>query len=367
MQLNSFARFAWGVLTLNLGVILWGAVVRATGSGAGCGSHWPLCNGTVVPLTPPIATLIEFAHRLSSGLAFLVVVAMVVWARRAYPAGHRVRWGAGAAMACMIAETLAGAGLVVFHWVADDVSLGRVIVMPIHLTITFSLFTALALTAWWASGGAPLRLSKPDATTWLLGGSLLATLITGMAGAITALGDTVLPVASLTPGAYANLASSAQLLVGLRVWHPLIAIVDGAFVLFVANHVRVSRAGVFVARFSTTLTALFLLELGAGALNVFLQVPVWMQLTHLWLANLVWITLVLLTAAALGEGATGLPVRPIVVYYRRYPTSGGKHGSGETPSARMDEAGNRATQGAHEKGLEPAPDRGEAEPNSVVR
>ena len=53
-------RFAWGVLGYNLAVILWGAYVRATGSGAGCGSHWPLCNGTIVQPSPTTATLIEF-------------------------------------------------------------------------------------------------------------------------------------------------------------------------------------------------------------------------------------------------------------------------------------------------------------------
>ncbi len=303
MKLDAFARFAWGVLIVNLGVILWGAVVRATGSGAGCGSHWPLCNGEVAPLASPSATLIEFAHRLSSGLAFLVVIALVVWARRAYPAGHRVRRGAGWAMGFMIAETLAGASLVLFHWVADNVSLERVVVMPLHLTITFSLFAALALTAWWASGGTPLRINLKNPTTWLLGVSLMAALVTGMAGAITALGDTVLPVASLTPGVYESLSWSAQLLVSLRAWHPVIATSVGVYLLIVANHLRCVNCDVMMSRLAAAVSALFLLELGAGALNVFLKVPVWMQLTHLLLANLVWISLVLLTAATLGSGA----------------------------------------------------------------
>jgi heme A synthase len=301
MKLHSFARFAWGVLVVTLGVILWGALVRATGSGAGCGNHWPLCNGEVVPVAPQIQTVVEFAHRLSSGLAFLLVAALVVWARRAYPAGHRVRAGAGLAMVFMIAETLAGAGLVLFHWVAGDVSLGRIIVMPVHLTITFSLFASLALTAWWASGGAARRWNEQGATPWLLGIGLLATLVMGMTGAITALGDTVLPVASLTPGVYENLAPSAQLLVGLRVWHPLIAVATGAYLLMVVNYVRASRGEILIARLATAVTTLFLLQLGAGVLNIFLRVPVWMQLTHLLLADLVWIALVLFTAAALGK------------------------------------------------------------------
>ena len=45
-------RFAWAVLVYFIAVILWGGLVRATGSGAGCGDHWPLCNGTVMQHSP---------------------------------------------------------------------------------------------------------------------------------------------------------------------------------------------------------------------------------------------------------------------------------------------------------------------------
>ena len=69
------ARSAWAVLAYNVVVILWGAIVRATGSGAGCGSHWPLCNGVVLPNAEKASTLIEFAHRATSGIALLLVVA----------------------------------------------------------------------------------------------------------------------------------------------------------------------------------------------------------------------------------------------------------------------------------------------------
>jgi len=299
MKVNAFSKYAWFVLGFNLVVILWGAFVRASGSGAGCGAHWPLCNGEIVPLAPALQTIIEFVHRLSSGTAFLMVVGMVVWARRAYPAGHRVRAGAVASLGGMIAESLAGAGLVLFQWTAFDISMGRIIIMPTHLVITFALLAALALTAWWASGGLPVRLKGQGATLWGLALGLLATLLIGMAGAVTALGDTVLPVASLTPGDYENLTSAGQLLVGLRVWHPFIAVGVGIYLWFIVNTLRVSRHDIFVTRFSIMLMTLFVVELGAGVLNVWLQVPIWMQLTHLLLANLLWITLILLSAVTL--------------------------------------------------------------------
>ena len=159
MKLTNYAKYAWGVLAYNLLVILWGAYVRATGSGAGCGSHWLLCNGEVIPRAPGMETMIKLTHRLTSGLAFLLVLGMLVWALSAYSRGHSVRRGAWLSTFFILTEALVGAGLVLFEWVADDVSTGRVISMAVHLINTFLLLACLALTAWWASGGAAVLSS----------------------------------------------------------------------------------------------------------------------------------------------------------------------------------------------------------------
>src|SRR5436853_6203595 len=97
-KLDNTARFSIGVLCVNLAVIAWGAFVRATGSGAGCGSHWPLCNGEVLPRAPSVERIIEFSHRLTSGLSLLLVVALCVWAFRVHPRGHGVRRTSAAAV-----------------------------------------------------------------------------------------------------------------------------------------------------------------------------------------------------------------------------------------------------------------------------
>lgn len=152
------SRYAWGVLAFNLAVVLWGAYVRATGSGAGCGSHWPLCNGEVIPRALEVETQIEFAHRLSSGLALLLVIGLFVGAMRLYPRGHVVRSGAGLSLLFIITEALVGAALVLFSWVAQDASLGRVISVAFHLINTFLLLATITLTAWWSSGGKPISL-----------------------------------------------------------------------------------------------------------------------------------------------------------------------------------------------------------------
>src|SRR5512138_1802042 len=122
---SSFIPYAWGVLIVNLAVILWGAYVRASGSGAGCGAHWPLCNGEVVPMSPQTATLVEFSHRLSSGVALVLIAGLVFWAFRAYPKGHVVRIGAVLSGCFILLEAALGAGLVLLELVAQDASVDR--------------------------------------------------------------------------------------------------------------------------------------------------------------------------------------------------------------------------------------------------
>src|SRR6478672_13461763 len=87
-----FRRFAWAVLAYNVLVILWGALVRASGSGAGCGNHWPLCNGQVIPVSPSLHTVIEFTHRMMTGGSAFVVLALLVWTFRGTVKGAAARW-----------------------------------------------------------------------------------------------------------------------------------------------------------------------------------------------------------------------------------------------------------------------------------
>src|SRR5689334_11893860 len=107
-RLVGFRRFAWTVLAYNIAVVLWGAYVRATGSGAGCGSHWPLCNGEILPRAQSTQMTIEFTHRVSSGLAALFVVALGVWAWRVFPKGNQIRKWATLSVLLIFIEALLG-------------------------------------------------------------------------------------------------------------------------------------------------------------------------------------------------------------------------------------------------------------------
>lgn len=303
MKLDRFAKFAWGVLAYNLAVILWGAYVRASGSGAGCGSHWPLCQGEVIPHTPQVETLIELTHRLSSGLALLLVVVLIIWAFRHYPKSHTVRLGAGLSMFFMVAEALVGAGLVLFALVAHDTSTARALAIAVHLINTFLLLGSLALTAWWASGGRPVLFKEQGRLRWLMGLAFLAMLLLGASGAVTALGDTLFPATSLVEGLEQKFSSTAHFLVRLRLWHPLIAIAAGAYAIAVIGMVNARLANRVARRLSRVFIVLYFVQLASGALNVVLLAPLWMQLWHLLLSDLLWIILVLFAAAAFAQRA----------------------------------------------------------------
>jgi cytochrome c oxidase assembly protein subunit 15 len=290
-----FARYAWLVLAYNVGVVLWGAFVRATGSGAGCGRHWPRCNGVVIPRNPSVETLIEFTHRATSGIALLAVVAMLWMAFRRFPAGHPVRTGAVWSMGLMLTEAAVGASLVLLELVAGNTSQARAWWMAAHLTNTFLLLGAIALTAWWASGGRRVHVRGQGLAGFLALAPIVLTLLVGVTGAITALGDTLFPKTAV------GLPDGEHFLERLRIVHPFLAIGTGVLAVAAASALRRLRTDPTTARLSRAVPALFGIQVLAGTVNVVLLAPVWMQLVHLLLADALWLALVLMAASALGE------------------------------------------------------------------
>ena len=278
--------------------------MRASGSGAGCGGHWPLCNGEVIPQAPRIATLIEFSHRISSGLALIGVIVLLVWAFNVYPGGHRVRRGAVLSVVFMLSEALLGAGLVLFQYVAMNASAARAYWVAAHLVNTFLLLAALTLTAWWASGGQRPRFRNQGVLVWVFGIALASALVLGASGAITALGDTLLLRAGITPQASPLVAR----LVSLRIYHPILAFGVGLLLLIAAWTANTYRSGPATRRFSWMLGAFFVMQLIAGAINVALKAPIPVQLIHLFLSDLIWISLILLASSTLSREPVALSV-----------------------------------------------------------
>lgn len=276
---RGFRVYAWAVLGINVFVVLWGALVRATGSGAGCGAHWPTCNGEVVPTAPQLATIIEFTHRATSGLALLAVLGLVIWAFRAFPKGHELRLGAMLSGVFILTEALIGAGLVLLKHVADNPSVYRGWSLSLHLANTFTLLAVLAMTAYG-------RVRRPSSWTLLAVFTLL-----GISGAIAALGDTLFPSANWTQ----DFSPSAHLFIRLRIFHPAIAALATAYALYTVF--RQPRT------FGYLMLLAIVVQIMVGIMNLTLMAPVWLQLIHLAVADSVWVLAVLYTVSGREQAA----------------------------------------------------------------
>jgi cytochrome c oxidase assembly protein subunit 15 len=289
--------YAAGVLGFMVLVILWGAVVRATGSGAGCGNHWPLCNGDYFPHHPRLATVIEFTHRSMSGVCTALVAVLMAWTFLARGSGHRARKAVVWSGVVLLTEALLGALLVKGGYVENNASDMRVLVQGIHFTNTMALMAALTLTWWWL--GEPESTLREGATArgiaWL---ALAATVVVGATGSVAALADTLFPSPSLSAGLAQDFAAGAPLLVRMRWLHPAAAIVGLGCAIWLSLALR-SRA----ARW---LLALIAAQFVLGAGDVLLLAPTWMQVMHLLGANLYWIALVVVCSGATARQTSGV-------------------------------------------------------------
>lgn len=230
---RSLQRFAWAVLAYFVAVILWGALVRATGSGAGCGDHWPLCNGTVMQHSPRMDTMIEFTHRITSGLSFFSVVGLLVWVYAGTMRGHLARGAAVASVVFTLIEAILGALLVKLGLTAQSHSPLRAPYLALHLANTLLLLAALTLAAHFLSRErgyrrdevflmAPVRASA----------GLFVLLIVGVTGSLAALGDTLFPPRSLGSAFVQDFAASSSWLVRWRWTHPTVAVLAGIFLIW---------------------------------------------------------------------------------------------------------------------------------------
>jgi cytochrome c oxidase assembly protein subunit 15 len=305
---------AWLVLGYTLAVIVFGAWVRITGSGAGCGQHWPTCHGEVVHRPQSIETVIELTHRVTSGLSLIFALGLMGWARARFRKSHPARVASVLAVVFLLVEALLGAGLVAFGLVEDDDSIARAVVMAIHLTNTCVLMGALAAAAWTGVDGDDRGLPRLRGSgAWLLGAALLSVLLVSMSGAVTALGDTLFPVAAdgtvreHIAGELDDIveqpAVTAHFLQRMRIVHPILAVGVGLYLLWLSIALP-GMTGVdadpTVRRLGNLVAGLVLAQLCAGMANIMLSAPGWMQLVHLALATCLWTAVVVLALAVLG-------------------------------------------------------------------
>jgi heme A synthase len=153
-----------------------------------------------------------------------------------------------------------------------------------------------------------LRSPGRGAAPWLLLIGLLAVLALGMTGAITALGDTLFPSASLAEGLRADTTPTAHLLVRLRVLHPLLALLSAVYLGSMGWLLARLRPASIQSSWGRLLGGLVLIQLGVGLANLLLLAPTFLQILHLLIADLLWITLVVFSATALTAPPSPRPI-----------------------------------------------------------
>ncbi|WGL61517.1 COX15/CtaA family protein [Pigmentibacter sp. JX0631] len=312
-NIKYFSRFAWFFLWYNFYAVLGGAYVRATGSGAGCGEHWPLCNGQVVPNLSTIHTVIEYTHRVSSGVLGIGSIVLLFWAFRVSKKGDPIRKSASVAFCFVVFEALLGAGLVIFGLVAANSSILRTVVMSLHLVATFILIASIALTAAWSSGFVNVwKFRISDRRIFPASLIIIGMFFIGMTGAITALGDTLFKPNYVGEGLVSDFYQAEHFLKSLRVVHPILAILISIFTVFTAWFLTNKNSSKTQKKMLYYIVTIFIVQILSGFVNIFLLAPVWMQMVHLFLADLTWIACVLFYSEVLSkecvqnEGELGL-------------------------------------------------------------
>ena len=302
LKLDKFAKYALFVLAYNVIVILWGVFLRASKSGDGCGQYWLTCHGEVIPSAPEMKTVIEFSHRLTSGLAFIAVLALVIWAFRKFPKGDAIRKTAVISFIFIVTEALVGAGLVLTGNTAEALTAARPFWAAGHLINTFILLAFLSLTAWFAVSGKTfdLRANKKASLLFALG--VIGIVMVGISGSLAALSSMLFPSATLAEGIQKDFSATSHFLLRLRLSHPILSILVSVYLIFLTGWLKSqakekSRA----ARWANVLAILILTQIAFGALTLLTLAPIVMQLGHLLLADAVWIAFVLMSASFLAE------------------------------------------------------------------
>jgi cytochrome c oxidase assembly protein subunit 15 len=290
-------RFAWGVLAYFIAVILWGGLVRATGSGAGCGDHWPLCNGTVMQHSPRVDTIIEFTHRITSGISFFAVVGLLVWAFIGTVRGHLARAAAVTAVAFTLIEAALGAFLVKLGLTAQSQSPLRAPYLALHLTNTLLLLAALTLTAHFLSRRTGFLRDKVRIAAPFVGiASLVVVLVVGVTGSLAALGDTLFPPSSLGAAFAQDFSQTSEWLVRWRWTHPTVAFLASVFLIWLLVRAAKRRSHWDNRALSALVLILLALQYVLGILDVVFLAPVWLQIVHLLGADVLWAAIVVLAA-----------------------------------------------------------------------
>lgn len=261
--------------------ILAGAIVRATGSGDGCGASWPTCNGKVLPSLNTTSEIIEFSHRSISGILLIITLLLFIKSKdQGTPSLHKriINY----LTFFVLLEALIGAVIVIYEWVGLNSSLPRIIAVPLHLVNTFALLAFYTLIFFL------LRESENDLENFFdqrLKIAFILFFLTGATGSITALADVLFPSASFIEGLADDFDSTSEILTRLRIVHPIVSTVLSIFLFSESNRFK----NIFGIN-ASAIKILVITGVVLGTLNVVSNIILPLSILHLLLADLLWIT-----------------------------------------------------------------------------
>lgn len=301
-KLRAFTNYARFVLLFNMLVILWGVFLRASKSGDGCGEHWLTCHGEVIPSAPEFKTVIEFTHRVSTAIDGILMLILIVWAIRIWLnfrdlQSRQVLIASLGSFFFVLTEAAVGAGLVLTGNTADAVTNARPFWAIGHLINTFILLTFLTLTVWFAAAPRRFTFRNAGRPILLIAVAATALILVGASGSLAALSNMLFPSQSLAEGIAKDLSATSNIILRLRVSHPIVSILTAGYLVFLSGWLkRTSENDSTVTRWSNLVSILVLVQIAFGAATLLTLGPIVMQLGHLLLADAIWIAFVLLCA-----------------------------------------------------------------------
>ncbi|MBC8063749.1 MAG: protoheme IX farnesyltransferase [Chlorobia bacterium] len=291
-----FATFAWFVLIYNLAAVAWGVFVRASKSGDGGGAQWPLLDLSHEPMNGAFARLVEGSHRVSTSLCGVLAIVLVVMAFKNFPKGHQARLFSSVALGLTLVEGLIGAALVLFGLVTTNDSAARVGVMSFHVISTMLLVSSIALAAMSALGSGRIAFRDNGAIVPISVVTFLGVMVLAVTGAINALSHTLMPVKNVLVQA-SN--PDAHWMQQIQPLHPYLSVAVGLFVCIFAGLLAHLRPSEPVKRASKIMVATFCAQLLMGLANIRLEAPIWMQMVHLVLGDILFVSIVVAVAFGL--------------------------------------------------------------------
>ena len=267
-------------LVVSVFSIIAGAIVRATGSGDGCGASWPTCNGEIIPELDTPSELIEFSHRSVSGV--LLIITLIIFVKsfkdEVPTLQKKIIWSL---TFFVLLEALIGAVIVIYEWVGMNSSAPRIIAVPLHLVNTFGLLGAYTLL---------FHLTRNSKTTlnnffdrgFKIG--LFLFLLSGATGSIAALADVIFPSESFITGLAEDFDTNSEVLIRLRILHPIVASAFSLYLYSEANRLQNEYQVI-----TKNIKLLILLGVLLGVSNVISNIILPLSILHLLMADLLWI------------------------------------------------------------------------------